>query len=85
MKLTVAIKTADFPPASMTCSVETFRDVDRLGRKLSAYAKAAGRILPDLKGAAVEGITISADGSGSNKRARKRRAEVRPAAPEATA
>jgi hypothetical protein len=71
MKVTVSIKTDGFSAVGTSVNVETFRDVERLGKKLAAYAKSAGKILPDLKEASIESLTLKMDAASGSKRKRK--------------
>jgi hypothetical protein len=79
MKVTVAIETKQFSLVSMSANVETFRDVERLGRKLAMFAKNAARILPDLKESDVVSIKVSTEASARKRNRPKRRFAAQPA------
>jgi hypothetical protein len=73
MKLAISIKTEKLPPAEVVVSVETFRDVEKMGRKLAAFVKAASKVLPDLKDAVVEDVAIrEAEGDGKKRKKARR-------------
>jgi len=76
--VTISIKTDGMPPATLTGYVEKFRDVERLGKKLAGFVKSAGKVLPDLKDATVENITVTADDEGGGKKRRKKSAADSP-------
>jgi hypothetical protein len=73
MKLTVSIKTENFPPVNMTAEVETFEHVGKLGRKLDTFVRNSVKLFPDLKGAAVGQVAVIAGDSAAGKRKRARK------------
>jgi hypothetical protein len=79
MKLTVSIKTDVFPAVDMSANVETFRDVERLGRKLAAHVKNAGRLLPALRDAGVLAIVVKPVEAVGRKSRRSRKPTEQPA------
>jgi hypothetical protein len=72
LHLWVSIKTKTMPAATFRATVRTFRDCERLGRKLAAFVKNAGKVLPDLRDAVVQSVTIET-GVDKPLKARKKR------------